>query len=126
MIAPRLFACSGAKIAASDTVAAGKRRIDLNAIGNRANVNIRFENVARVFNRQLSPRLVDLLEIASYVYAADCATSRGKAWTDDDCTEPWGRELAFVIPVREPAFWNSAEIAHLIIEVSKLLTRAEH
>jgi hypothetical protein len=126
VIASRLFACSGAKIAASDTVAAGKRRIDLNAIGNRANVNIRFENVARVFNQHLSPRLVDLLEIASYVYAADCATSRGKAWTDDDSTEPWGRELAFVIPVREPAFWNSAEIAHLIIEVLNFLSNDKY
>ena len=113
-------------IAASDAVAAGKRRIDLNAIGNKANVNIRFENVARVFNQHLSPRLVDLLEIASYVYAADCATSRGKGWTDDDSTEPWGRELAFVIPVREPAFWNSAEIRHLIIEVLNFLSNDKY
>lgn len=126
MIAPRLFACSGAKIDASDALAAGKQRIDLNAIGNKANVNIRFENVARVFNQHLSPRLVDLLEIASYVYAADCATSRGKEWTDDDSTEPWGRELAFVIPVREPAFWNSPEITRLIIEVLNFLSNDKY
>jgi hypothetical protein len=82
--------------------------------------------VARVFNQHLSPRLVDLLEIASYVYAADCATSRGKAWTDDDSTEPWGRELAFVIPVREPAFWKSAEITHLMIEVLNFLSNDKY
>ena len=50
----------------------------------QANVNIRFENVARIFHQHLSARLVDLLEIASYVYSADCATSRGKGWTDDE------------------------------------------
>src|SRR5439155_14483881 len=36
-----------------------------------------------------SPRLVDLLEIASYVFSADCATSRGSEWTDDYSTEAW-------------------------------------
>ena len=113
VISPRLFLCSGAKIAPSDPVAAGRQRIDLDSIGKKANVHIRFENVAKVFHQHLSPRLVDLLEIASYVYSADCATSRGKAWTDDDSTEPWGRDFAFVIPVREPDFWNSSEITDL-------------
>ena len=72
------------------------------------------------------PRLVDLLEIASYVYSADCATSRGKAWTDDDSTEPWGRDLAFVIPVREPDFWNSSEVTDLIIDVLTFLSNDKY
>src|SRR6202521_3723089 len=117
MIPPRLFACSGAKIAADDPLARGRRLVELDSVGSKSNVNIRFENVAKVFHQHLSPRLVDLLEIASYVYSADCATSRGKAWTDEDSTEPWGRDLAFVIPVREPDFWNSSEVTDLIIDV---------
>ena len=126
MIDPRLFVCSGAKIAPSDPVAAGRKRIDLDSIGNKANVNIRFENVAKIFHRHLSPRLVDLLEIAAYVYAADCATRRGTQWTDEDSTEPWGRDFAFVIPVREPDFWNSAEISPLLAEVLSFLSNDKY
>jgi hypothetical protein len=126
VISPRLFLCSDAKIAPSDSLAAGRQRIDLDSIGKKANVHIRFENVAKVFHQHLSPRLVDLLEIASYVYSADCATSRGKAWTDEDSTEPWGRDLAFVIPVREPDFWNSSEVTDLIIDVLTFLSNDKY
>jgi hypothetical protein len=122
VISPRLFLCSGAKIASSDSLAAGRQRIDLDSVGKKANVHIRFENVAKVFHQHLSPRLVDLLEIASYVYSADCVTSRGKAWADDDSTEPWGRDLAFVIAVREPEFWNSLEVTDLITDVLTFLS----
>jgi hypothetical protein len=114
MIAPRLFVCSGAKIASGDPVAAGRERIDLDSIGYKPNVNIRFENVAKVFRQNLSQRLVDLLEIAACVYAADCSTRRGRDWTDEKSTEAWGRDFSFVIAVREPDFWSSAEISPLI------------
>jgi hypothetical protein len=122
VIAPRLFACSGAKIAAADPVAAGRLCVELDSIGNKPNVHIRFENVARVFRQNLSPRLIDFLEIVSYVFTADCATSRGKKWTDDYSTEPWGRDFAFVIPVREPDFWDAAKIKGLIEEVLGFLS----
>ncbi len=82
--------------------------------------------MAKVLHQHLSPRLVDLLEIASYVYSADCASSRGKAWADDDSTEPWGRDFAFVIPVREPDFWNTAEIKDLIEEVLGFLSNDKY
>src|SRR5207245_8987702 len=66
MIAARLFACSGAKIAAADPVAAGRLRVELDSVGNKPNIHIRFENVARIFHQHLSPRLVDLLEIPTF------------------------------------------------------------
>lgn len=126
MIAPRLFLCSGVKIGSSDSLTAGRKLIDLDSIGKRANVHICFENVAKVFHEHLSPRLIDFLEIASYVFSADCATNRGKAWTDDDGTEPWGRDLAFVIPVREPDFWNSSEVGDLITDVLTFLSNDKY
>ena len=91
-------------------------------MGSKPNVHIRFENVAKVFRQNLSPRLIDFLEIASYVYSADCATPRGKKWTDDDSTEPWSRDFSFVIPVREPEFWTRAEIQCLIEEILNFLS----
>lgn len=119
---PRLFLCSGAKVAANDPIAAGRTPVHLDAVGRKSNVNIRFENVANIFRQNLSPRLIDFLEIASYVYSADCATSRGKKWADDDSTEPWSRDFSFVIPVREPEFWARAEIQCLIVDILEFLS----
>ena len=126
MIAPRLFLCSGAKVASDDPLAAGRQLVELDSVGSGANVNIRFENVAKVFNKHLSPRLVDLLEIASYVFSADCATSRGSEWTDDSSTEPWSRDFTFVIPVREPSFWNTTNHKCLITEVLTFLSNDKY
>jgi 7-cyano-7-deazaguanine synthase in queuosine biosynthesis len=122
VIEPRLFLCSGAKVGSNDPIADGRKSVELDSIGSKANVNIRFENVARVFGGQLSPRLVDLLEIASYVFSADCATRRGTEWSDNDSTEPWNRDFAFVIPVRDLAFWSSEAIQSLIVEVLTFLS----
>jgi len=114
--------CSGATVAASDPIARGRRRVDLDSVGSKANVNIRFEDVAKIFHRDVSARLVDFLEIASYVFSADCATPRGKKWTDDETTEPWGRDFAFVIPVREPDFWGTTKIRAALEEVLSFLS----
>jgi hypothetical protein len=126
MIEPRLFVCSGARIAPDDPVAAGRRLVELDSVGSKANVNIRFENVAKVFNKHLSPRLIDLLEIASYVFSADCATNRGIGWTDESSTEPWSRDFAFVIPVRDLSFWNASENKYLVIEVLSFLSNDKY
>ena len=64
---------------------------------------------------------MDFLEIASYVFTADCSTQRGK-WTDGTREEPWGRDLAFVIAVREPEFWASAKVTGLMKEVLRFLS----
>jgi hypothetical protein len=126
VIEPRLFLCSGAKVGSNDPVAVGRRPIKVDSIGNKANVNIRFENVAKVFGRDLPTRLVDFLEIAAYVFSADCATRRGKQWTDNASTEPWGRDSAFVIPVRDHSFWASEQITSVIVDLLTFLSNDEY
>jgi len=126
MIEPRLFACSGMKLPTGDPLLAGRKLIELDSVGHEANVNIRFENVAKVFNKHLSNRLVDLLEIAAYVFSADCATSRGTEWTDDHATEAWSRDFAFAIPVRDFEFWDSPEIKSLITEILNFLSNDKY
>ena len=54
--------CSGAQVAATSLAAKGKHVVELDCIGDKKNVNIRFENVAKILRRDLSPRLVDFLE----------------------------------------------------------------
>jgi 7-cyano-7-deazaguanine synthase in queuosine biosynthesis len=117
VIEPRLFLCSGAKVAPDDPLLVDRRVVPLNSIGKGANVNIRLENVARVFGRHLHRRLVDLLEIAAYVFSADCSTSRGTQWIEENTREPWSRDFAFVLPVRDLGFWNSPKITTLIVEL---------
>jgi 7-cyano-7-deazaguanine synthase in queuosine biosynthesis len=114
MIKPRLFLCSGASVSAKDRRRKGKVVVELAALGPNQNVNIRIEDVAQVFVKHLSPRLIDLIEIASYVYTGDCATRRGEEWTEDHSIEAWSRDFHFVIPVRDASFWNEAEVKDLL------------
>jgi hypothetical protein len=94
--------------------------------GPHPNVNIRFQNVTRALHQHPPARLVDFLEIASYVFTADCATERGEQWTDDESKEAWGRDFAFVVPVRDPAFWTKPEITSLIKESLSYLSNDKY
>lgn len=122
MITPRLLLCSG--ITASDLSFSpnGREIVELNAQGLSANVNIRVEDVAKIFLKHVSPRLVDLLEIGSYVYAADCGTRRGSQWSENDSVEPWTRDFHFVIPVRDPSFWQREEVIDLLVTTLNFLS----
>jgi len=122
MIAPRLFLCSGARPTGGDPLGHGKKIIALDSIGQHGNVNIRLENVAKILNKHVCPRLVDLLEIASYVFTGDCATNRGQQWTDDQSTEAWDRDLSFVIPVRDLQFWQQSEVQDSLREILSFLS----
>ena len=106
---------------ALDPAWTGRHQIELDAIVDKHNVNIRFEDVARRFQHNISPRLMDFLEIAAYVFTADCSTPRGE-WTDAKREEPWGRDLAFLIAVREPKFWEAPRVKSLMEGVLRFLS----
>ena len=98
---------------ARDPAWAGRHRVELDSISRNHNVHIQFDDVVRKVDRNISPRLMDFLEIASYVFTADCSTERGE-WSDEKGEEPWGRDLAFVIAVREPEFWSTPRVKGLM------------
>jgi len=54
------------------------------------------------------PRLLDLLEIAAYVYCADRWSSRGSKSAVE--YHAWSREFVFHIKVRDFEFWSQADI----------------
>ena len=122
MIKPRLILCGGATVAKDDPLLAGRHPVELRTHGPQANVNVRLEDLAKIFDQHLSSRLEDLLEIAAYVYTADCATRRAGNWADDDTTEPWDRDFHFVIPVRDLPFWGRPSVAQSVVEILKLLS----
>lgn len=121
MIAPRLFLCSNYQLPAGDQRQNGREISSLIGLGPNANVNIRIEDVAKIFLEHLSPRLIDLLEIASYVYSADCSVRRGSDWTDEKSTEAWSRDFHFIIPVRDVDFWQQNKIRDSLIKALNFL-----
>ena len=90
--------------------------------GPERNVNLSIEDVARVMNEELTPRIVDFIEIAAYVYAADSIAKRDGAWTDDHSVEPWDRTLSFVIAVRDPIFWSRSDVKQLLMDTLRFLS----
>lgn len=122
MIKPRLFLCSGAAVPDDDRLRDGRRIVELDSLGPKANVNVRLQDVAKAILNQIAPRLVDFLEIASYVFCADAATRRGNDWTDDHTTEAWGRDFRFVIPVRDLSFWLREEVGQLLRRTLRFLS----
>ncbi|MBA7542078.1 7-cyano-7-deazaguanine synthase [subsurface metagenome] len=71
------------------------------------NVNLQLPRfVDQVFH--LPPRILDLLEIAAYVFAADRAANRGSKEAVE--LHAWPRAMHFVIRVRDTDFWNQASV----------------
>jgi 7-cyano-7-deazaguanine synthase in queuosine biosynthesis len=63
----------------------------------------------------------DLLEVATYIYAADSASSRGGK-TDAQMGARWRRNFRFVIPVRQPDLWSSNRVTSALVETISFLS----
>ena len=122
MISPRLILCGGVAIPTNDPRHKDRRVLTLSSHGPGRNVNIRMEDVAKVFQKHLSPRMKDLLEIAAYIYTADCATKRNGRWEDEDSIEPWHRDFHFLIPVRDLSFWQRKDVVDLLTRIINFLS----
>jgi 7-cyano-7-deazaguanine synthase in queuosine biosynthesis len=107
---------------AAEALKDGRHVVELSTGGSRANVNLSVEDVAKRFSRDLQPRLADLLEIAAYVYAADCATARSGAWANAGATEPWQRDLKFAVPVEDIDFWSDESVQGLLQQILGFLS----
>lgn len=104
---PHLVLCNGAQLPAE----LAKRSTDdplrleyREAARDARNVKVSLPDFVRnVFH--LPDRILDLLEIAAYVFAADRRLSRG---TKDAVEyQAWARSLHFVIKVRDHQFWQT-------------------
>jgi hypothetical protein len=73
----------------------------------------------------IHPVLVDLLEIATYVYCADQATTRGGD-TSKDYGARWRRHFQFHIPVREPDLWSSKAVLATLRDTLEFLSDDEY
>ncbi|CAJ0867482.1 7-cyano-7-deazaguanine synthase [Ralstonia mannitolilytica] len=84
-------------------------RLRLSGRPGHGNITLRIEDVHSKLFSSVPSRFHDLLEIATYVYSADQVIRRG-ADDVDTFGDGWRRDLHFVVPVRDPDFWSSAEV----------------
>lgn len=122
MSLPRLFICGDIQIPDCDPRRQNRHVVELSTSGPKQNVNLVIEDLAKTFEKDLQPRLADLIDIAAYVYAADCATQRSGAWIDSGGTEPWQRDFSFLIPVVDLEFWAQDCVTGILKQVLGFLS----
>ena len=98
--------------------------ISINPTPPDQNLRLQIDNITHRVLSQLDPLSQDLLEIAAYIYYADCSTARG---TETDVyADKWKRRFDFVIPVSNPTIWNNSNIINLLEESLSFLTGDEY
>lgn len=88
------------------------RRFEMDVQGKRT-VNLRISDISQVMVSNVPELLLDLLEIAAYVYCGDQRASRGSEQLAQ-AGRLWTRGMHFVIPVRCPEVWSGFELRGLL------------
>jgi 7-cyano-7-deazaguanine synthase in queuosine biosynthesis len=84
-------------------------------------LSIKIEGLEERLAVELTPRFKDLIRIAAYVLAADCATTRGSE-NAVDLGATWRRDFRFVVPVLDLGFWTEAATRRLLRELLRFLS----
>lgn len=87
--------------------------IAMDVHGTGKNINLRIDYISRSLLANVPDLLLDLLEIASYIYCADQRLPRGSTQLTN-FGENWRRDLHFEIPVRVPGLWRQQEVQRLL------------
>jgi hypothetical protein len=77
--------------------------------GRSQNVMLKLEDISKRLVQNVPDLIIDLIEIASYVYCADQATSRGGD-AQAGMGSGWRRGFRLVIPVRDPNHWSDPKV----------------
>jgi 7-cyano-7-deazaguanine synthase in queuosine biosynthesis len=104
---------------------ASKSTVCLNLHSASPNVRLRITDISRRLLTNIPDVLADLLEIASYVYAADAAISRGGK-IDVRMGARWRRRFRFLISVRQPDHWSSDPVLSALCETLSFLSEDDY
>ena len=98
-----------------------ERVLELDVQGDSKNIEFKIESISKAMMANIPDELLDLLEIAAYVYCADQRCSRG---TDilKDYGSQWRRVMSFQIPVRKPDVWNGEELKKVLQDTLAFLS----
>jgi len=94
-------------------------RLDLG--GDEPNVDLEIVDISRRLSSDVPDVLTDLIEIASYVYCADQAVTRGGEGVLTFGAH-WRRSFVFHIPVRQPSIWSSPNVLHALQKTLGILS----
>ncbi len=93
----------GTKLVLCGEAAAGKRTatdtLCLRNVGARRHVYLQIDDISRTLGTNIPHQMIDLIEIATFVYVADQYFPRGGHGVEDMGAN-WRRSLHFEIPVR--------------------------
>jgi 7-cyano-7-deazaguanine synthase in queuosine biosynthesis len=100
----------------------GRRHtINLDSVLKSHNVHVKIANITDKLAQNLPPVILDLIEIASYVYAGDqCITRGGKTLPKNG--KDWKREFHYHIPVRSPGTWQNDEVKAALVNTLQFLS----
>jgi hypothetical protein len=93
--------------------------------GPRENVKLHIRDIREHLLLDIPPQFHDLIEVATFVYCADQAISRGGKGVEN-VGEDWRRRLFFRIPVRNPDLWNSQILKDQLIDILSFLSEDEY
>jgi hypothetical protein len=88
--------------------------------GGSQNIKLKLGDIGPKTAMSIPDLLIDLIEIATYVYFADQATSRG-GMAQSEMGSDWQRRFHFEIPVRDPDHWDSATVKGSLCDTLSLL-----
>jgi hypothetical protein len=118
----RVILCGGLHASGN---AKGKATVPLSLWGKDSNVTLKVGDISQKMVANIAPVLIDLLEIATYVYCADQATARGGR-TSRDYGAQWRRQFQFHIPVREPDLWSAKPVRSALCDTLGFLSDDEY
>ena len=113
----RLILCGGASSPTRKRVP----QLALGIWGRNPNVFLKIRNITDAVSKNPPPVLLDLLDVAAYLYAGDQAVPRGGT-ASFDYGDRWDRQLHYVIPVRRPKVWSRPEVKEALSDTLGWMT----
>jgi 7-cyano-7-deazaguanine synthase in queuosine biosynthesis len=94
---------------------------ELHLHGPKKNLRLQMDNIRRWLCEVEPVLLTDLVEIATYVFAADNLVNRGGN-AFKNMGEAWRRRIRLVIAVRRPGIWKEPQHLHALCEALRFLS----
>jgi hypothetical protein len=95
--------------------------IHLRLHGEGQNIDLEIIDISRKLATEVPDAVIDLLEIAAYVYSADQQITRGGEGVKNFGAD-WRRTFNFYIPVRMPTFWSAQPIVDTLRKTLSFLS----
>lgn len=121
-VADRIILCGGAP---KPPRAKREHLLELRLGNDEEDVTLRITDITNRLSSELPDELTDLVELASYIYCADQAITRG----GDGVVafgRNWRRRLSFHVPVRKPELWSSKPVVAALQNTLGFLSEDEY